>query len=60
MRDYMATAPWGEMVGAELIPGPAVQTDDEILAAFRRLPSSGLHAVGTCRMGSDNRPITPL
>ena len=57
MRDYMAAAPWGNMVGAELIPGPEVETDDEILAAFRRLSSSGLHAVGTCRMGSDNRAV---
>ena len=57
MRAYMAVAPFAEVIGAELIPGPSIETDKEILAAFWRLSSSGLHAVGTCRMGSDNRAV---
>lgn len=53
MRAYMAAAPLGDMVGAEMIPGAAVQSDEELLSAFRRLSSCGLHAIRSCRMGSD-------
>ena len=53
MRRYMAAAPLGDMVGDELIPGAAVQSDEELLDAFRRLSSCGLHAIRSCRMGSD-------
>jgi choline dehydrogenase len=37
----------------EKIPGAAVQSDDEILDAFRTRGQSGYHAMGTCRMGAD-------
>ena len=57
LRAYMAAPPLGDMVGAEEIPGAAVQTDDELLAAFRRLSSCGLHAIGSCRMGGDARSV---
>jgi choline dehydrogenase-like flavoprotein len=53
MREYMAAPPLGRMVGAEMVPGSSVQTDEELLAAFRRLSSCGLHAIRSCRMGSD-------
>ena len=53
MRAYMAAAPLGGMVGEEVMPGPAVQSDEELLATFRRLSSCGLHAIRSCRMGSD-------
>jgi choline dehydrogenase len=45
------------MVGDEVIPGPGVESDAELLATFRRLSSCGLHAIGTCRMGSDDRAV---
>jgi choline dehydrogenase-like flavoprotein len=32
-------------------PNPAEQSDEEILAAYRREGQAGLHACGTCRMG---------
>lgn len=57
MRAYMASPPLGGMVGAELIPGPSVESDDELLASFRRLSSCGLHAIRSCRMGSDNAAV---
>lgn len=57
LRAFMAAPPLGSMVGEELIPGPAVQNDDEILAAFRRLSSCGLHAIRSCRMGGDERAV---
>jgi choline dehydrogenase-like flavoprotein len=57
MRAYMAAAPLGHMVGAELAPGPQVETDDQLLAAFRRLSSCGLHAIRSCRMGEDDDAV---
>jgi choline dehydrogenase len=53
MRQYMASPPLGGMVGEEVMPGPAVQSDEDLLATFRRLSSCGLHAIRSCRMGSD-------
>lgn len=58
MRRYMAQPALAGLVERELLPGAAVQSDAEILAAFRRLATCGLHGVGTCRMGSDNRAVT--
>ncbi len=57
MRRYMASEPLASLVGEEMIPGAAVQSDEELLMAFRRLSTCGLHAVGTCRMGADNRAV---
>jgi choline dehydrogenase-like flavoprotein len=57
MRAYMAAEPLGSMVGEEMIPGPAVQSDDELLDSFRRLSSCGLHGIRSCRMGSDNAAV---
>ncbi len=57
MRAYMAAQPLGGMLGAEMLPGADVQSDEELLAAFRRLSSCGLHAIRSCRMGSDNRAV---
>ena len=53
MRDYMDATPLGDMLGEEVVPGRAVSTDEEILEAFRRYSTCGLHAIGTCRMGGD-------
>ena len=41
----------------ELTPGPQVQTDKEMLAAFRRFGQTAYHVAGTCRMGSDERSV---
>lgn len=57
MRGIMARPPLVDVLGAEELPGAAVQTDDEMLVAFRKLSSCGLHAVGTCRMGSGNEAV---
>jgi choline dehydrogenase-like flavoprotein len=57
MRAYMAAQPLGGMLGAEMLPGADVQSDEDLLAAFRRLSSCGLHAIRSCRMGGDNRAV---
>jgi choline dehydrogenase-like flavoprotein len=57
MRAFMASPPLGDMVGPELIPGAEVASDADILAAFRRLSSCGLHAIRSCRMGGDPEAV---
>ena len=52
MRRYMQMPAIAPFVGEELVPGPSVQSDEDILRAFRRLSMCGIHGVGTCRMGS--------
>ena len=37
----------------ETLPGPAIETDAEILAAYDKLGTCGYHAIGSCRMGKD-------
>jgi choline dehydrogenase len=37
----------------EVIPGPAVQSDDQITEEIRVRGVSNLHPVGTCRMGRE-------
>ena len=36
---------------------PTVQTDEELLDAFRAGGQSGYHACGTCRMGADEDSV---
>ncbi|MGH7096522.1 MAG: GMC family oxidoreductase [Stellaceae bacterium] len=40
-----------DYVAAETLPGPAVESDADFVAAIRRHGLSNLHPVGTCRMG---------
>jgi len=56
-RSLAATAPLSEYGVQETRPGPAVQSDEEILDAIRRLGGPGFHAAGTCRMGSDAQSV---
>jgi len=41
----------------ELTPGPQVQSDEEMLAAFRRFGQTAYHVAGTCRMGADEHSV---
>ena len=40
-------------IGAERMPGAAVQDDDAILGELARMVEAGLHGTGTCSMGTD-------
>ncbi|HJS84032.1 MAG TPA: choline dehydrogenase [Acetobacteraceae bacterium] len=52
-----ALAPY---VAEETLPGPAVQSDAELLADIRARGVSNLHPVGTCRMGREvNAVVDP-
>ncbi len=47
-------------VAEETLPGPAVQSDAELLADIRARGVSNLHPVGTCRMGREvNAVVDP-
>lgn len=57
IRNYARQPALASYVGEELVPGAACQSDDEILSAVRRLSTSGLHGVATCRMGRDEEAV---
>ena len=42
-----------EVIDAELAPGPAVASDDELITDFRARSGTVYHPCGTCRMGPD-------
>lgn len=52
-RRIAAAPALAEIVAVEHRPGPAVQSDDEILDYIRTTGSSIYHPSGTCRMGPD-------
>ena len=56
-RALAATPSLAPYVLEELQPGPAVQTDEQLLEAVREHGSSGYHPCGTCRMGSDEGAV---
>jgi choline dehydrogenase len=44
-------------VTGELMPGPAVQSDEEWTEYFRTYAYRGEHPSGTCRMGTDKLAV---
>lgn len=50
-RALFAQSPLRDLLDVETVPGPGVQSDDEIIAAVDRFGLCGYHATGTCRMG---------
>lgn len=53
-RRLAAQAPLAALIEEELTPGPAVNTDEEILAKIRRDGGTVYHPCGTARMGEDS------
>lgn len=53
MRDYARQPPLVALIAEETMPGPAYDSDADILAAYDRFGTCGYHAVGSCRMGRD-------
>lgn len=43
--------------GAELKPGPDIQSDDEVLGWIRSNAETAYHPVGTCKMGQDAKAV---
>jgi choline dehydrogenase-like flavoprotein len=57
MRRLLEQEPLKHLLAEETMPGAAVQSDDEIIAAFARSGQSGYHACGTCKMGQDEMSV---
>lgn len=57
VRTIFRHAPIAARVTAELAPGPAVTSDDEILDYVRNTAQSMHHWAGTCRMGADDDAV---
>ncbi len=55
-RRIYAAAPFSEHATEELVPGPSVQTDEEILEFWRNDSMTAYHPVGTAAMGSADDP----
>lgn len=51
LRKWMSQPQMAAMGVVEREPTRSLQTDEEILAAFRQIGQAGYHACGTCRMG---------
>ena len=53
LRQVFAQAAFDPYRGAELAPGEAVRSDEDLDAWIRRTADTVFHPVGTCRMGAD-------
>ncbi|XAH22066.1 GMC family oxidoreductase N-terminal domain-containing protein [Xylophilus sp. GW821-FHT01B05] len=52
-RELVAQPPLADAIEREVLPGPAVETDAQILEFIRQHGSTTFHLAGTCRMGRD-------
>ncbi len=57
IRNVVSQKAWDAYRGEEVTPGPAVQTDDEILAFLRDQAGTNYHPCCSCRMGNDNLSV---
>jgi choline dehydrogenase len=57
VRNIFAQAPFDELRGPEVAPGPNVQSDAELDDYLRANAVSDIHSTGTCRMGSDQMAV---
>jgi choline dehydrogenase len=57
MRRLVQQSDLAALIAEETRPGPALQTDEQLLDAYRQGGQSGYHACGTCRMGSDEQSV---
>lgn len=52
-RRILADSQFDAIRGEEMLPGKAVQTDEQLLAYVRDYAATVFHPVGTCKMGLD-------
>ncbi|GAC14049.1 GMC family oxidoreductase [Aliiglaciecola lipolytica] len=57
-REILAADEFKQYKAREIGPGPAAQTDEEILAFLRKRAESIYHPIGTCKMGKVDDPMT--
>ena len=53
LRKIAAQPSIAKLIEAEILPGPKVQSDEELIADFRKRSGTVYHPVSTCRMGPD-------
>lgn len=53
LRRIAAQPAMAEVTGEEMLPGPSCQSDDDMIADFRKRSGTVYHPVATCRMGPD-------
>ncbi len=56
-RELIAQKPFDGLRGPELLPGPDVQTDDQIREYIRNTAITEWHPSCTCKMGRDNMAV---
>jgi choline dehydrogenase len=57
LRALGRTPALAEWIVEETFPGPAIQTDADVLANAIKLGGTAFHVCGTCRMGSDETAV---
>jgi choline dehydrogenase len=57
IRKILAQPALAPFVVGETVPGPAYETDDQILDAFYQFGGTAYHVAGTCRMGADEDSV---
>ena len=56
-RQLFSTSPLKDFVVREVMPGPAVESDDAILESARKIAQTIYHPTSTCKMGSDDSAV---
>ncbi|RUM96924.1 choline dehydrogenase [Pseudaminobacter arsenicus] len=59
LRRLASMPAMAEIIEAEVLPGPACVTDDELVADFRARSGTVYHPVSTCRMGPSRSVVDP-
>jgi len=56
-RRILEAPAWNRVRGAEIRPGPTVQSDEGLKDYIRASSNTCFHPVGTCRMGKDEQDV---
>ena len=57
IRDIFNQPSFKNLWDKEILPGESIKSDNEILSWVKNNGGTVFHAVGTCRMGSDERSV---
>ncbi len=61
IRKLVSLSPLSEVVKREVVPGPSIKSDDQLVSDIRKRADTVYHPVGTCSMGnSPNRSAVDL
>ncbi len=57
LRSILATEPMASRIVSERVPGPGVETDEELIDYMQREGHCAFHPAGTCKMGTDTMAV---